>query len=355
MTETRELRATLLGAAIVGAYLLAVLASEQVNAGQFMLLFLAYVGGSFALWLVVGMIVMFAQMFRHARRSGSEPFLAALVRQSFAARWERDRGASLIWPPLLFAALMASFNSFKQMILPLAGYGWDPLLAKADRLLFLGNDGWRITHALFGSPQATAVIDKLYHGWFAPMALGVIICAWLPASTYRLRTQYLLTYVGVWIGIGSVLAFLMPSAGPCFYTQLVGPAPEFDSLMRRLAEMQSENGGSLAALRNQALLMAAHGSDALVVGGGISAMPSVHNGLAVLFAIAGWQVSRPLGIVFGAYAAVIWVGSIHLGWHYGLDGVVAALLTYGMWVAFGRVADRLERPLMARDAKPALA
>ncbi|MFL6829812.1 MAG: phosphatase PAP2 family protein [Sphingomicrobium sp.] len=355
MIETRELRATLVGAAAVAAYLLAVLASDQVHAGQFALLFLAYVGGSFALWLVVGIAFMFVQLFRHARRSGSEPFLAALVKGAVAARWERDRGASLIWPPLLFATLMASFNAFKQMILPLAGYGDDPLLAKADRLLFFGHDGWRVTHALFGSPQATAAIDQLYHGWFAPMAIGVIVCAWLPASTYRLRTQYLLTYIAVWIGIGSVLAFLLPSAGPCFYTRLVGPAPEFDGLMRRLAEIQAENGAPLVALRNQAMLMGAHGSDMLVMGGGISAMPSVHNGLAVLFALAGWQVSRPLGALFGAYAAVIWIGSIHLGWHYGLDGVVAAALTYGIWVVMGRVADRLERPLTASGAKPALA
>ena len=44
------------------------------------------------------------------------------------------------------------------------------------------------------------------------MALGVMICAWLPRATWRLRTQYLLSYITMWIGVGSVLAFLLPSA-----------------------------------------------------------------------------------------------------------------------------------------------
>jgi hypothetical protein len=355
MGEAREIRATFVGAAVVATYLLAVVASPQVNASQFAELFLVYVSGSFALWIVLGVGFMLVSLFRQMRRSGSEPFLAEWARGSIAARWERDRGLSLIWPPLLFATLLASFNSFKQMVLPIAGYGWDPLLAKADRLLFFGQDGWRVTHAVLGSPQATALIDNLYHGWFAPMAIGVIVCAWLPASTYRLRTQYLLSYIAVWIGIGSILAFLMPSAGPCFYSHLVGPSPEYEPLMRRLAEIQAANGAPLSALHNQAMLLAVHGSDALVMGGGISAMPSVHNGLAVLFALAGWKISRPLGAFFGGYAVVIWVGSVQQRWHYGLDGLVAGALTCGIWVGAGRLADRFERPLFLSEGKPAIA
>ena len=217
MLDIREIRAAVAGAAVVGAYLCLVLLSGRVDILQFAKLFLAYASGSIALWVVVGTIAMFVQVLRRARRSGSEAFLFAFARESIEARWKRDRGASLLWPPLLFAALMASFNSFKQMVLPLAGFSFDPWLARADRIFFFGHDGWRVTHALLGSPEATRVIDSFYHGWFLPMSLGVILCAWLPASTYRLRTQYLLSYISIWIGLGSVLAFLFPAAGPCFY------------------------------------------------------------------------------------------------------------------------------------------
>ena len=354
MVQARELRASILGAAIVAAYVAAVLSTGQVELGQFGKLFSVYLGGSFALWIVVGLLAIVVRTYAEAKRSGNEPFLGAFAAKSLKDRWERDRGLSLIWPPLLFAALIAAFNAFKQMVLPLAGFGWDPILAEADRLLFLGQDGWRVTHAVFNSAGATGVIDGLYHGWFVPMMVGVILCAWLPASTYRLRTQYLFSYIGVWVGIGSILALMMPSAGPCFYGPLVGPSSGFETLMQRLAE-QSQQGSPLIALRNQQMLLSAHGSDAIVMGGGISAMPSVHNALSVLFALAAWKVYRPLGWAFAAYAVAIWIGSIHLGWHYGLDGIVAAILTYAIWVGAGRLADRLERPLLHAGAQPALA
>ena len=355
MLDFREIRAAIAGAAVVAVYLCLVLMSGRVDLAQFAQLFLAYATGSIFLWLVVGTIVMFVQLFRRVRHSGSEPFMFALARESIEARWRRDRGASLLWPPLLFAALMASFNSFKQMVLPLAGFTFDPLLARADRIFFFGFDGWRVTHAVLGSPEATRIVDSFYHGWFLPMALGVILCAWLPASTYRLRTQYLLSYITVWIGVGSILAFLFPSAGPCFYSHFVGPSPEFDSLIQRLKEIQAANGSPLMALHNQSYLVNAHAGDQLLIGGGISAMPSVHVGLAVLFALAARHVSRPLGYLFAAYALLIWIGSIHLGWHYGLDGVASVALTLGIWRVCGRIADRLERPLFSPGAQPALA
>jgi hypothetical protein len=355
MRDVREIRAIALGAVIVGAYLCLVLMSGRVDLVQFGKLFLVYFSGSVVLWMAVGTVALSVHVVRRARQSGSEPFLSAFVRESLEARWNRDRGLGLLWPPLLFSALMASFNAFKQMVLPQAGFSFDPWLARADRMLFFGHDGWRVTHALLGSPKVTGMIDSFYHGWFVPMSLGVILCAWLPASTYRLRTQYLLSYISVWIGLGSILAYLFPSAGPCFYSHFVGPAPEYDGLIQRLREIQALNSEPLMALRNQAYLIHAHAGDRLLIGGGISAMPSVHNGLAALFAVAAWQVSRPLGCVLAAYALLIWVGSIHLGWHYGLDGVVSVALTFGIWRICGRVADRLEKPLLPTTAEPALA
>src|SRR4028118_2299777 len=90
------------------------------------------------------------------------------------------------------------------------------------------------------------------------------------------------------------------------------------------------------------MLIQLHGSDQLAIGGGISAMPSVHNVLAALFALAAFQLNRTAGIAVSIYAAVIWVGSIHLGWHYALDGLVAFGLTYGIWIVCGKVAAALD-------------
>jgi hypothetical protein len=355
MHRRGEIGAVALGAGVVLAYTILVLSTGRISLADYAGLLSEYLAGAFFLLIVMGGACVFVQLYRNRPRNGEEaPGPIAAIVGDIRARWCRDCFASLFWPPLLFAFLMASFNAYKQMVLPIAGFRFDHALAAADRALFLGHDPWRVTHAIFGSPQATLFIDHAYHGWFAPMAVGVVLCAWLPASTYRLRAQYLLSYIAVWIGIGSLLAFLLPSAGPCFYNELVGPAPSFDGLMRRLADLQAASGGKFTAFNSQAMLLEARGSTHLSIGGGISAMPSVHNGLAVLFAIAAFNINRIVGWLFAAYALLIWIGSIHLGWHYALDGIVSVVLTLFIWRAMGKVADWLDRPVAALETQPAL-
>ena len=183
MLDLREIRATVAGATVLAVYAALVLSTGRVDLGEFTALFGDYLTGSLLLWLCVGVVAGLFHLCRGARASGNDAFLVPLVREWIRARWERDRGLSLIWPPVLFALLMAAFNAFKQMVLPLAGYRLDPFLAQADRALFLGHDPWRVTHALFGSPGATLLIDHFYHGWFAPMAVGIVLCAFLPARS----------------------------------------------------------------------------------------------------------------------------------------------------------------------------
>jgi hypothetical protein len=152
--DQKELRATGLGAAIIMLYLALVLASGRVVLADFGQLFLAYLVGSFSMWLF---IVACAAGWWLVRDRPASPFLA--IRGWIQERWRRDNLVSLFWPPLLLASLMASFNAFKQMILPLAGFRFDPLFADVDRILALGQDPWRITHFLFGSPTATWFLD----------------------------------------------------------------------------------------------------------------------------------------------------------------------------------------------------
>jgi hypothetical protein len=353
--KVREVKNVALGAMVVFTYMALVLLSGRVDPVTFGKLLYFYIRTAFWLWAFVGGFYLLGSLVLHGRRAGTSPFLFGFLTELVRERWERDRMLSLVWPPLLFACLLASFNAFKQMILPLAGFHFDPLFAIADRLLFLGNDPWRLTHAVFGSPGMTLFIDRAYHGWFAPMSLGLVACAWMPGSTYRLRTQYMLSYIGVWIGIGSILAFLLPSAGPCFYEHFVGAHSSFNELLQRLGGIEAATGSDLTSLRNQGLLIKLHASDNLVVGGGISAMPSVHNGLAALFALAASRLNRVAGWVLWGYAALIWLGSIHLGWHYALDGIVGIALTYGIWIACGRIAEAFDKDAEFEEPAAALA
>jgi hypothetical protein len=94
-------------------------------------------------------------------------------------------------------------------------------------------------------------------------------------------------------------------------------------------------GPGLIALQIQENLWTYYTGRAVLPLNGISAMPSMHVAGAVLFAFAGWRASRALGLVLTGYALVILVGSVHLAWHYAVDGYVAAAATVGLWWATG--------------------
>lgn len=354
-SSAREYRAAGLGLIMLLAYAAFVIFSGKVEKAAVAGLFFTYLASALSLTVLFGLLLSFGLHVRQKRAAlpgDADATPLGTVRHVLRLRWERDRFASLIWPPLMFAGLMSSFNAFKQQILIGAGFRIDAPLAAIDKALFFGNDPWRVTHALFSEPWMTLLFDRAYHLWFVPMSFGVIICSLATQKSYRLRTQYIFSYMTIWIGIGSVLAWFMPSAGPCFYNDYVGPQASFAQLAGQLDAVRALYGpDALASHMAQDHLRFAFGNPDLVVGGGISAMPSVHNGLSALFAVAGFSINRKLGWAMSAYALVIWLASIHLGWHYAVDGLVSIALTVVIWKVMGKLADRLERPLFAPRLK----
>jgi len=348
-SSAREYRAAVLGLITLVLYAVFVLSTGKVEAAALARLFFTYLASALSLTALFGLLFSFGVHLRRRREpqqddTGATPIKTLL--EMLRARWERDRFASLIWPPLMFAGLMSSFNAFKQQVLIGAGFQIDAQLTAIDKALFFGTDPWRVTHALFSEPWMTLLFDRAYHLWFLPMSFGVFLCAIAGQKSYRLRTQYILSFMMVWIGLGSVLAWFLPSAGPCFYIDYVGPQASFAELARQLESVRALYGAdALSSHMAQAHLRFAFGNPELIVGGGISAMPSVHNGLSALFAVAGFSVNRQLGWALSAYALVIWIASIHLGWHYAVDGLVSIALTVVIWKLMGALAGRLERPV----------
>jgi membrane-associated phospholipid phosphatase len=73
---------------------------------------------------------------------------------------------------------------------------------------------------------------------------------------------------------------------------------------------------------------------------GISAMPSMHVGTSVLFAILGFSAGKKwLGYLMSAFAFLIFIGSIHLGWHYAIDGYAGAAIAVVCWWVSGKIVD----------------
>lgn len=343
----RELRLTVSLLTALACYALVILSMGRVPPLDYLVFLLGYLRAAIGLWLFAGCVAIgWALWCEHRLHGAARQPLQTLVAEAVRRRWAADYCISFLSPPLLFAVLMASFNTFKQRVLPQAGFGLDATFAQLDRALFLGNDPWRVTHEILASPVATWTIDLAYHAWFAPMTLGVMACAFLPMSADRLRYRYLISYGLLWIVGGSLLAFLVPAAGPCFQPTSIGSVAGFEPLMERLTQQRdwleaSGLPGGLTALHYQASLLGIFGQGDLTMGAGISAMPSMHNGLATLFAIVAFQFNRSVGWMMTAYAGFIWLGSIHLGWHYAVDGPVAALLAIAIWRATGPLVDHL--------------
>jgi membrane-associated phospholipid phosphatase len=277
--------------------------------------------------------------------------LAQLVAIATPGRWTFDlRARWLILAILMVGLTLPLFQLFKQHILPARGFPFDPYVAALDRFLFAGHDAWRITHALFGSVGGTLFFDRVYALWL-PMMFVFPMIAVMAARDERVRARLLGCWIISWMLIAVLGAWAFGSAGPCYYIQLVGPNAGFSELNARLAALgvaAQKEGQVLAALDFQAMLLAEHRTTDLLPAGGISAMPSMHVAMATLFALSGYRIYRPLGHVMALYAVLIWIGSVHLGWHYASDGIAGAAMMALLWHVSGKVITPLSQAALSR-------
>lgn len=271
--------------------------------------------------------------------------------------WTRSRRSGLdaeqlCWiaaGALCAALVLPSFGLFKQMVLPLRGFPFDAELAWIGRAALGGLSPWQVTHWLFGSFWATLALDKLYTSWTI-LFFCLPLVAPLATRCPRTRAQVLIAWVLAWVLIGSLGAWALGSAGPCYYNALIGPDPDYIVLNQRLGLLAAEaraHGMELSNIAFQPVLLDALHAGRYAPAGGISAAPSMHVAMAVLIALAGRRVAPALGRVLAGYAGVIWIGSVHFGWHYAADGPIAAVMMIATWKLAGLLVDRLSRERVA--------
>ena len=85
------------------------------------------------------------------------------------------------------------------------------------------------------------------------------------------------------------------------------------------------------------------------LGAGITAMPSMHVAMAFLFWLAMRRVSPLLGKTFFAYFVITWISSVHLAYHYGVDGLVSVVAVLAIWWSAGAVLSWWGRRMDERD------
>lgn len=261
--------------------------------------------------------------------------LSAVIAQWKAIFADPYMLAARVAPILMMPFFFASFSVLKMLLPRYIPFWLDEPFAAMDRILFFGHQPWEITHAIFSTAEATRTLDLFYSLWV--LLLSVAIAGFALFAPRKERARFFLAFGGAWFFLGFIGAWLGASAGPCFLAYLNSPiAPEFAGLMERLNAASNAMDTKAQAIEWQQMLWRGYETQNYAFGMGISAMPSLHNAIAVLYVFMAFRLGRLLGTVMAIYAVIIFIGSIHLGWHYAVDGIFAA---FGMW-AIWYVVDR---------------
>lgn len=244
---------------------------------------------------------------------------------------------------LLLLALNLTFSCYtylKAIIPSIHYFSWDLAFYQLDKALHFGVSPWEITHAIFSTPWSSFIINFFYHLWFFFMWATVLFFI-VNKKNAPLRAQFLISFLACWLLIGGVAAVALSSAGPC-YLHLLNPEfnfyqPLLERLTQQSDELVSQGWFPLWILDVQDMLWQSYVDNKGGAGAGISAMPSMHVSIAVLMALSLSKVNRILGNAMWLFALVIQIGSVHLAWHYAVDGYMSFILTTAIWFLCGKV------------------
>ncbi len=275
-------------------------------------------------------------------------------RAGWALTWRRfrasyfntERATAAILAGLCIAVSINAFGAWKLSIPRVHPFDWDARIAAFDKALHFGRYPYQWLQPILGHPGITVALDITYYTWLPLVAAMCAWQAWTPRRELRLR--FFLTFILSWVLLGDVLATIFSSAGPCYYDRVVaGPNP-FAPLFAYHAEVLKLHLLGTPLVQQALWEHYTHHTTGPYTG--ISAFPSIHVSMPVLYSLLTWRISRKLAIPFIAYAVVIWLGSIHLGWHYAVDGYVSLMGVSAIWWFTGVVLRRFAPDIGAGDS-----
>jgi len=308
---------------VLAAFALGRLAGFGISLRLYSVLWMAACAITF---MAVVIPIMVLQLYRE-RPAGPIKFVWNLLATDLRIV---ERGLIALPCILLFPIFTSAFTSVKSAIPLMHPYSLDPLFARLDSLIH-GGHAWELIHPAVGYPIVTYVLNFAYNLWFI-VAWIIFALVAVMIEDRKLREQYLVAFCACWILLGSVAAIVLSSAGPCYYGLLypTDPYAPLMSYLRSVNEMYN-----LMALKTQDMLWESHVSNRAGPVSGISAMPSLHVAVAMLNAVLLSKLSRAWGIFGWIYLMLILVGSVHLGWHYAIDGYVSIIAVLLIWRAAG--------------------
>ena len=291
-----------------------VLARPSALALSYVTLALTAGAAACIVWLLVW-------LFRSMLRGKDAPVAALLA----IVAENRSRLISAVIGIVLTALLMSAFSALKADFPKLVPYYLDAPLADLDHWLF-GSDAWAWSDTWLSS--TFPVINVIYGAWLPVQVVAVTVL--LMARRSHLKTQAIIAYAVMWLGLGIGLAACLSSAGPIFYDRLYG-GDRFAGLALYVHGTFTPDAADY--------LWRQYVTGVRAVGSGISAMPSLHVAGSVWLLLIARRLSPQFAAVAWVYFAAIWLGSVMLGWHYASDGLVGAVGAVFCW----QIAAKLKR------------
>jgi membrane-associated phospholipid phosphatase len=245
------------------------------------------------------------------------------------------------WGLVALVPLLTFFSMGKSMIPHIVPYRWDPLLSAADRVLHGGRYPHEWLQPIVDRFHMLPLLDNAYLVWFGVLFFVNGFAIFCDRDETR-RMQYLWSFSICWILSGTVLATVFSSCGPVFYHLFYPALPDpYNGLVKWL--MTAHDGQPAHTFQEAKMLYGMEQSKVLPQLNGISAMPSQHVAVSWLMALYARRIDKTTGAIGFAYAILILLASIVLGWHYAVDGYAGLLLVSLIWWAAGRVSRPYDR------------
>ncbi|AXQ92677.1 phosphatase PAP2 family protein [Cereibacter azotoformans] len=317
------------GANVLAARLLAAAYGLEYENNTALFL-LKLLGVMLPLYLFVMSVVLLVSIARQRPAGRPIPLYLAELRRHLSDAPRLASGAVALGA---FSFFFDAFSYIKSIIPAVNPFGWDTTFAALDRSLHGGMDPYHWTMQLMGNPLATTALNGAYHFWLL-LLYFVVMAGCFTGTNPGARRTFLLSFTLVWGLGGNLLAIVFSSAGPCYYAAL-GLGDRYEPLMQTLRQFHGTS--PVWALHVQDLLWTGYQSGEGLRG--ISAFPSMHVASTTLMTLYAFTWRRWAGGLMVGFLGLILVGSVHLGWHYAVDGYASIALTAAVWFAVRRMIE----------------
>lgn len=258
-------------------------------------------------------------IYRVLTRQSLRVYLGTVLSGAWLVLWVRIFIATMSWN---FA-----YQWLKVYVPLLNSRLFDEQLWAIDSALHLGiSPSVFVATALTGSP-ALPLLDTWYSFWI--VTIQGAICFFAADLRAGVRRGFSLSCAMLWL-TGALVYCSVPALGPVFVSGEL-----WESLRPELSGAAASQAGLV--LNYQKLLFIRETGVWVSFNPmrGIAAMPSLHVGAHVLFALWAWRVERPLRALWIGATLLTFLGSLATGWHYAIDGYVGGLLALlGSWLAW---------------------